>query len=817
MAMLRDAGRCVGDGVTVAGTVAAEARSIWIEPRGLREPGLRLPAERIQIIDMERRSRNHARHSEPVTRRCSMSRLPQPATCDCARCHRRTGRHWRRFGGIAVSGIAIMALLAGDPQSLPATAAPLVSGADSGEHGVTLGAEWSISSPGPGHLSAFPQAFATDRVVDGVTERQVHVSWAENRDSTSAESVDKHAVSNDGAITFDRLDELLPALNMARLDDGSLLSIEFVPGPVDPETGDITLNIARSTDLGETWTRGTATVEDTVGFAWIRAHRGILQLVDGTLLMPIYGLATGDRRNRSALLQSVDRGDTWTVRNPAIMPPTATLGTNEMAISRTSDGRLIGFLRGDGQAAVFQTYSDDDGVTWTTPHVIEAPGGAPTGSVDPGVVLQPNGMLLLTYGRPDNSLLVSRDGTGRTWDDYHHVFGNAPRGGPARTTGSSGNTAIVSVSANQSVMFGDTCANIWGCREYGQLHRVWARMIDAVTPGTGKLDLATKVGSGSVRLSGDVPEGPDAFPETRIEGATDGSSERYAAAPIAAGGELIIELDQVYTLDRIGLMLAYGRNQDADVQLSIDGRSWGKPVLKIRDTVDYSLRYHQIAPTEAKYVKINAPSDGTLDAVTELELYAADTVTFENDAVNAVPRGFIDTRHAVVADTIIPGADSERRLTLVDWDAEAVATATLPAPATPEQRVSFQFAGTTYGSTGGIFSIPGVTADGQTTTAWQFWVTANAAAGNFRVRARDGSAWADIGTVPYAPVETWMPVSIETTATGARFTMNGGTLETTARASEAAGYTGITVSTYDVASAWGSQLDFDDLRVTPLS
>ncbi|WP_162606502.1 exo-alpha-sialidase [Jiangella asiatica] len=747
-----------------------------------------------------------------------MSPFPKTAAWDSQRRYQGTRRRWRRFCGISLSGIAIVALLAGDPRNLPATAAPLVPGAASGDYRVTLGAEWSVSSPGPGHLSAFPQAFATDRVIDGVAERQIHLSWAENRDSTTVESVDKHAVSKDGAITFERLGELLPAMNMVRLGDGSLLSIEFVPGPTDPNTGDITLKTARSDDLGESWTRGTAIVKDTVGFSWIRVHRGILQLVDGTLLMPIYGLAQGDTRNRSALLQSADGGHTWTVRNAAILPPTASLGSNEWAISRTSDGRLIGFLRGHGQDAIFQTYSGDDGVTWTPPQVIDAPEGAPTGSVDPGVVLQPNGMLLLTYGRPDNSLLVSLDGTGRIWEDYQHVFGNAPRGGPARTTGSSGNTAIVSVSANQSVMFGDTCANIWGCREYGQLHRVWARMIDAVTPGTGKIDLATKVASGSVQLSGDVLDGPDAFPETRIQGATDGSSERYAAAPIAAGGELIIELDQTYTLDKIGLMLAYGIPQDADVQLSTDGNSWGKPILKTRDTVDYAVRYHQIEPTQAKYVKINAPSDGgSLDAVTEVELYAADTMTFENDAVNAPPRGFTDTRHAVVADTIMPGADSNRRLTLVDWDADSHATATLTSSATSEQRVDFQFAGGTYGSTGGVFSIPGRTDDGQTVTAYEFWVTANAAAGNFRVRARAGSGWVDIGTVPYAPAETWMPVSIETTATGAKLSMNGGTLETTARANEVASYTGITVSTYTVASAWGSQLDFDDIRITPLN
>lgn len=741
----------------------------------------------------------------------------EAATCGCSCRHDETPsrRRWRRPAQLGAAGLVAVALLTGGPAPREVAAATLVPGAPADTHVVSLGAEWNVNSPGPGYLSGFPQAFATDTVVDGVTQRKVLVSWAENRDTAAAESVDGLAVSDNGARTFTKHSERLMAISMVRLDDGSIFATEFLP--TTDAAGAIAIKTARSTDLGKTWTRGTAKlVQDKVQFVWIRVHRGVHQLTDGTLLMPAYGVAQGQTRNRSVLLQSTDRGDTWTIRNAAIMPPTATLGTNEMALSRTSDGRLVGFLRADGNSSLYQTYSDDDGVTWTPPAVINAPAGAPRGWVDPGVVLQPNGMLVLSYGRPDNTLLVSRDGTGRTWDDHRNVFANAPREtSPARFHGSSANTAIVSVSANQSVVFGDSCANIWGCKEYGQLHRVWARMVDAVTPGTGKVDLATKVRSGTVKLSGDVAAGPRAFPETRIEGATDGSSERHAAAPLAKGGKLVVELDRMYTVDRVGLMLGYGGPQDADVQFSVDGKAWSQPALKPRGTVDYAVRYHQIAPTQAKYVKISAPAGGNLDAVTELELYAADTKTFENDAVNAPPRDFTDTRYAWVADTIIPGADSRRRLTLVDLDPQAIATATLPTAATAAQRVAFQYASSQYGA-GVVFSVRGKDTGGDDVTAWQFWIVPNPATNTLRVRARTSAGWQDIGVAPLPPAERWMPVAIDTTATEARVNVNGATLApTTHRWHEAASYTGITFSSWSNQDA-NMQHEFDDVQVTPL-
>lgn len=715
-----------------------------------------------------------------------------------------------RLGVVAVLVAAVLA-----SGSVTGTnAAPTAAGASPAQHSVTLGAEWNVYSPAPGNLAAFAQTFATDHVVDGVTQKKVFVSWAANPDSPTAKAVIGYAVSEDGARTFQTGGGQTNVLNAARLDDGSLLAVEFLP-IIDPATGVISLDTARSTDLGRTWTRGAATfVQDKVKFQWIRVHRGITVLVDGTLLMPVYGTAVGETKHRSTLLQSTDNGQTWTVRSPALRQPTATVGTNESIISRTTDGRLVAFLRADGSEDLFQTFSADDGVTWSPATPIVAPPGAPRGWVDPAVTLQPNGMLVLTYGRPDNTLLVSRDGTGRTWEDYRQVFANPPRASqPARYHGSSGNTAVVSVGANQSVVFGDSCANIWGCREYGQLHRVWARQVDAVTPGTGKLDLPTKIRSGSVTLTGQVITDPR-FPETRLAGAADGSSERHAAARLAPGEALTVELDRTYTLDRIGLMLGYGVAQDADVQLSVDGRAWRKPVVSARDSVDHALRYTSIDPTPARYIRISPPAGGTLDAVTELELYAADVLTFENDALNAPPRGFVDTRYATVTDTIMPGSDSKRRLALVDLDPAATATATLPAPNTTRQRLSFAYAGSMYGA-GLVISIPGKNAAGQDAIGWQFHFRPSG--GVLKLRARTAAGWQEVGALPNQPPnQTWMPIVIDTTAGQAMVTIDGVKFPpTTHRWQPTTGFTGVTFSSWS-AELVNMQHDFDDLSVTTM-
>lgn len=726
-----------------------------------------------------------------------------------------SGRTARRTIAVAATLLCLGSITG---NRVDAIADTTTDGAATDQYALSAGAQWHVWSPAPGHVANYPQAFATDHVVNGRTQKKVFAYWQNTLDDGSYATAGGRAVSDDGAETFPTMSTGLGSTTSgARLNDGSLLTIKFLVSDYPQRPHRYHLMMSRSVDLGRTWTDVEAPLDTgRYELAWLRIHRGILQLTDGTLLVPMYGVKVGDgSQNSSFLLASTDRGATWSIRSrisDADRP-----GTNEAFVTYTSDGRLVAFMRSINEKDLLQAFSNDNGHTWTTPTVIAAPAGAPTGLADPAAVLQPNGMLVLSYGRPDNTILVSRDGTGRTWDDYRNVFSNKPRStAPGNIHASSGNTALVNTGPNYSVVFGDTCGHQWMCREKGQQYGIWARRIDAVTPGGGKIDLATRVNGGSVTLAGELKPADSRFPEARIEGAVDGSAERYAAARLAPGGKLVVTLDRVYTLNKVGLMLGYGIPQDADVQLSVDGKTWGAPVIKKRQTVDYALRYTDIEPTQARYVKMNAPSGGRLDAVTELELYAADLLSFENDAVGAPPRGFTDTRYAWVNDTIMPGYHSERRLSLVDADADAEATATLRTAARGSQRLSYAYSAMQYAA-GMQILIRGKNSAGGDVHPWQFRLSPFGT--GFRVSAYDGANWQVVGSTAYRPPNNvWTTIVIDTTSERATLTIGKETLNTTVRAADAVSFTGVTFNTgIPVPPVFsGMQHDFDEIEVTAI-
>lgn len=143
-------------------------------------------------------------------------------------------------------------------------------------------------------------------------------------------------------------------------------------------------------------------------------ERHIFENADGSLLMAGYsktgpstpeGLRAGKRY--SHLLRSTDAGATWN--------HFATVGAGgEPAIARLGEGRMTALLRTGPFKPFHQTFSDDDGKTWSAPVLIEE------GSVCPDLVPMSNGLLACSYGRPASCLMFSADG-GRTWSSHHVI------------------------------------------------------------------------------------------------------------------------------------------------------------------------------------------------------------------------------------------------------------------------------------------------------------------------------------------------------------------------------------------------------------
>ncbi|OLF18525.1 exo-alpha-sialidase [Actinophytocola xanthii] len=687
---------------------------------------------------------------------------------------------------------------------------PTGDGAAPSAYASATGPLWNVLNWGPGPRAANPSAFAMDTVVDGRTEQQVLVSSSANDDVASADSVNNMSTSLDSGLSFLTTQRNAPtgAFNMVRLDDGSLLSIDFIPEWRDEAHSGINLKVWRSTDAGATWklTRAPFTPPPGKvlgGNRGLRVHREALLLPDGTIIVPAYLAYVGERQ-ASIVLQSTDRGRTWTQRGQIPAP----LATNEVGWTFTTDDRLLAVMRtAETPARLRTSSSSDQGRTWTQAEPLVGPDGAQVVGISPHLVLQPNGVLLLATGRPDGRVYVSHDGTGRAWDEQRLVLSRYPsETGNGRYDGTSGNNSIVSVDSDRSVFFGDYCA-VWGCKAYHEQYGIYASYVSAVTPGTGKIDLETKVRTGTATLTGDFAGRDRRFPEQRPEGAIDGSSRKHSAAVLAkrrGTPAMVVSLDREYPVERIGLMLGDGRPSSATVSLSADGREW-TPVVRADGVRDHAMRYTELTPRRARYVRVEAPS-GT--RVTELEVYAAGLQTFENDLEYAVPRGFVEARNTTVSDQELRGADSRASLRLFDKFLDDNATATAVAPDVERQVLAFTWATNDFRGPF-TFSVGGHR-EGRRVEPWRFRLQPGATQ---TLEVFEGGAWKPLGTLAKPiPTNTWTPFVVDATTTSATVRIGDQELTAAAPAQAADTLSGTTFTTGDPVS-YGMTFFVDDLTI----
>ncbi|HLT60501.1 MAG TPA: hypothetical protein VK020_04880, partial [Microlunatus sp.] len=150
-------------------------------------------------------------------------------------------RFARSRGGAALAGFTSAALIGMLPGSVPSASIggslPQVGdgfaagdGADPLGHAFGAGPHWNVLNWGPGEVAAVPSSFSMNTVdATGRTTKRIYVGSQANPDVGSAASINNMAISHDSGRTFLdlRRDHPFSALNMARLRDGSLISIDF--------------------------------------------------------------------------------------------------------------------------------------------------------------------------------------------------------------------------------------------------------------------------------------------------------------------------------------------------------------------------------------------------------------------------------------------------------------------------------------------------------------------------------------------------------------------------------------------------------------
>jgi len=99
-----------------------------------------------------------------------------------------------------------------------------------------------------------------------------------------------------------------------------------------------------SDDCGKTWRQ--MPVISPEGYLKGAAVRGnIVELPDGSLLMPFYGPKNLNELNRAGLMKSDDRGESWYYYSEMAFDPMSGKHFLEPALFRTESGRLVGLHR----------------------------------------------------------------------------------------------------------------------------------------------------------------------------------------------------------------------------------------------------------------------------------------------------------------------------------------------------------------------------------------------------------------------------------------------------------------------------------------
>ena len=236
--------------------------------------------------------------------------------------------------------------------------------------------------------------------------------------------------SNDGGETWHET-PAWPCYNVYQFPDGEIIQVSggwYQPVPDRP--GAYSANLYSSTDNGLTFKKGKALLtgipelghlagrpQDDEHY-YIQMCERILRLHDGSLLASMQGKFKDDIKERVFVMQSIDRGKTWSYLSTVAFDLTKgkelrPLGFDEPHLLLLTNNEVLCFMRTGGRrgGALYVSRSKDDGKSWDCADPIADRG------VEPGACLMKNGVIAVVYGRPGDWLTFSLD-QGETWIEH---------------------------------------------------------------------------------------------------------------------------------------------------------------------------------------------------------------------------------------------------------------------------------------------------------------------------------------------------------------------------------------------------------------
>ena len=219
--------------------------------------------------------------------------------------------------------------------------------------------------------------------------------------------------STDGAKTWSKpyqgilLENVKTVSTLGVRCDGRLMAVSEKP-----------MRLIYSSDQGRTWEMGSEIASSPMNSAWVWTGGRILELDDGTLVVPVAGYLQAGWLS-SGVLISNDDGKNWNFSIIGYGNPSNMMIFSEPAVAKMDDGGLVALMRTEDRVSelvpgeprgertgLYRANSWDGGKTWSSP--VETLTGSHC-----SVVQLPDGILLCGYHRSPR-LALSSD-SGRSW------------------------------------------------------------------------------------------------------------------------------------------------------------------------------------------------------------------------------------------------------------------------------------------------------------------------------------------------------------------------------------------------------------------
>jgi hypothetical protein len=257
---------------------------------------------------------------------------------------------------------------------------------------------------------------------------ELFANFSTNLDAVVADRTSSVSWSADDGLTWSEPSSIMPkgdlyAETMLRLKNGDEMLFPFNLYPdgramrgwhqiVSGKTGQRKVTFTDKSLTVSGWPKPDRSFNENLGLSGFGFNGHGLTGKSGEYLATMYGYFKDERRYSLVMVESTDGLD-WKLRSLIAgfdCPLAGGEGPCESQTIRLKDGRLMNIFRLDSSVPYGQTFSDDDGRTWSAPVAMKE-----AHSVQPSVALMKDGSVVLTGGRPGIFAWINRASDGQDW------------------------------------------------------------------------------------------------------------------------------------------------------------------------------------------------------------------------------------------------------------------------------------------------------------------------------------------------------------------------------------------------------------------